>query len=945
MRSTTVPLLLGACLALASPAAHGAELPAPQLLADLVPGVAPLPLQWEPVPLLSAGGRMLFSIELPEGSQLWSSDGTKLGAERLLGGNGSTNYFAWEQAGAVVVLEDAGNRVWRTDGTAAGTVLVASWPDAGCLGWFGQSPRRGWFAPCYYEDDGDRCELWMLDGAAPAATRLAEDFELYDVEIEQLAVGDRMFFFAGEQGGELQLWRSEGTAETTGPIARWPAGNWAFWLGRSGRRVFFEVDPPHGGTQVWTSDGTSEGTRAIVQLPTDTYSPWAWIDRGEGPFFYTAYDAAVDARGLWALGPAGKARRLGSFAAIEGPIQRIGTGPAARYLFAAARRPPAFGEQPRLRLWVTDGTPGGTMELRGIAGGPVQVESLWGVVADRLYFAGNDGSTGVEPWTSDGTAAGTRRIADTCPGPCGSQSTGVAALGPAALFVSGGGGEQTLWRSDGASASPVASLDGVSANLGYDGRAPVAGGRLFFGVSRGGGFELWASDGTAAGTGRVDPGFTTPLGSAPVPLAVSAQSLLFTAVDPLDDERRRLYLQRRGEALGSGVRLPEYVYPTTGVLDDARGRALFVASGSQLWVTDGTAGGTVQLTAFGASFRAGDKYHDDCDNVVELPQRSGGRWYFVADVCFEGEQLWSTDGTIEGTRRAGVLPQNAASAALLGDVVFFLAPVEAGDGTDELQLFRTTLAGGEAVQLTRRAGGFHDYFRVLPVGSALGRVFFTLANASESELWVSDGTPAGTGLIVVAPGGAPLANVERVAAGNGFAIAWTRDPESGEGRVFGIAPASRIATWLAAPRVPDPYYVPVEWASSAAGVLFAGYDLQHGYEPWISDGTPAGTRVLDLAPGSASTDPHGFTASDAGVFFSARVFESGEELWVADAAANGVRLVADLAAGRDSSSPNGLVAGPGRLLFVADDGASGREPWVLEWAAASPGAGATGGTR
>ncbi len=139
-----------------------------------------------------------------------------------------------------------------------------------------------------------------------------------------------------------------------------------------------------------------------------------------------------------------------------------------------------------------------------------------------------------------------------------------------------------------------------------------------------------------------------------MPLAVSAQTLLFDAADRLDPDRRRVYLQRRGEALGDGVPLPEYVRPTAGVLDDARRLALFVATDgdyrSQLWVTDGTAGGTVQLTAFGVSFRAVAKYHDECYDSVELPQRSGDRWYFVADVCAEGKQLWSTDGSLAGTQ-------------------------------------------------------------------------------------------------------------------------------------------------------------------------------------------------------------------------------------------------------------------------------------------------------
>jgi ELWxxDGT repeat protein len=34
------------------------------------------------------------------------------------------------------------------------------------------------------------------------------------------------------------------------------------------------------------------------------------------------------------------------------------------------------------------------------------------VLDSKLYFAANDGKSGVEPWVSDGTAAGTFRLMD-----------------------------------------------------------------------------------------------------------------------------------------------------------------------------------------------------------------------------------------------------------------------------------------------------------------------------------------------------------------------------------------------------------------------------------------------------------------------------------------------------------------------------------------------------
>jgi ELWxxDGT repeat protein len=188
-----------------------------------------------------------------------------------------------------------------------------------------------------------------------------------------------------------------------------------------------------------------------------------------------------------------------------------------------------------------------------------------------------------------------------------------------------------------------------------------------------------------------------------------------------------------------------------------------------------------------------------------------------------------------------------------------------------------------------------------------------------------------------------LTNVRSVAAGPGFALVWTGTGDFTDSPLFAISAASRVAARLADVRVQGSPLTTVEWAASSTGVFFAGWDSRHGGEPWISDGTPAGTHVLDLVPGVASSAPHAFTASDAGVFFAARDLDDGEELWIAEGA--GARRVADLAPGRFSSSPSGLVAGPGGLLFSADDGASGIEPWFLEWTPSDAGAAADGGAR
>jgi ELWxxDGT repeat protein len=194
-----------------------------------------------------------------------------------------------------------------------------------------------------------------------------------------------------------------------------------------------------------------------------------------------------------------------------------------------------------------------------------------------------------------------------------------------------------------------------------------------------------------------------------------------------------------------------------------------------------------------------------------------------------------------------------------------------------------------------------------------GRALFAASNGSEgTELWVTDGTDAGTALVKdINPG--PTGSYPGVSGVRGMI-------SLGDGRA-----------------------------------LFGAEDSLHGRELWISDGTEAGTTLLaDLAPGTisyypgssespASGNPANFTALAPGrILFTASDPEHGNELWITDATAEGTHLVADLWPGNaipysganpaaNSSSPGQILPlGNGRALVSADDGVHGREFWVTD---------------
>jgi len=121
---------------------------------------------------------------------------------------------------------------------------------------------------------------------------------------------------------------------------------------------------------------------------------------------------------------------------------------------------------------------------------------------------------------------------------------------------------------------------------------------------------------------------------------------------------------------------------------------------------------------------------------------------------------------------------------------------------------------------------------------------------------------------------------------------------------------------------------PLELTSFGDGILFSARAAASGREPWISDGTAAGTEPLgDLASGSEGSDPRHFTALGDSALFSAWSPSTGRELFVTDGSAPGTELLLDILPGAASSDPGDLVRLGSAVLFRACDASTGCELW------------------
>ena len=346
------------------------------------------------------------------------------------------------------------------------------------------------------------------------------------------------------------------------------------------------------------------------------------------------------------------------------------------------------------------------------------------------------------------------------------------------------------------------------------------------------------------------------------------------------------------------------------------------AGGYQLWSSDGTETGTVQVT--------NETYlRPSVDQIVG----SDGRLAFFTpnfppdlSAPITPIPTWRSDGTAEGTKRVESAgnPEfgGVTSVARFQDHTFFLGLKSGGD----LYFWRSDGTPEGTVPLVHTPTYHLDVAGNLTATSRY--LFFTAESyyGAETSLWRSDGTAEGTlavggegvgqltraGGLVYFTGGPPWAGAEL----------WRSDG-SKEGTVMlgEIWPGNRGA-------------LPQGLAPLGDLLLFSAEDGTHGRELWrIGNTESASTLVRDINPGAHSSVVSSLAATGNRVVFFADDGVSGAELWRSDGTTEGTQLVKDIWPGVGDSGPYYLlsytpfVTVGGLAYFTANDSVHGAELW------------------
>ena len=525
-------------------------------------------------------------------------------------------------------------------------------------------------------------------------------------------------------------------------------------------------------------------------------------------------------------------------------------------------------------LWRSDGTAQGTYRLKDVRPGKASsTPRNLTVAGNSVFFLAHVDGYGVELWATNGTAAGTRLMHDMQTARNGNSWLGPMVAYKKKLYFAAFGGSEgiELWESDG---TPQGTKLFVDIYPGGGSSQPkdfaVMGGKLYFKAQRADvGAELFVSDGTVAGTKLVKDLYSGAFGSWPQHMTAAGGLLYFSATGP--GRGRELYVS---DGTSAGTKLVRDIRSgassSTPLQFAAIGsRAVFVADdgvhGREPWISDGTKAGTKLLK---------DIVVGSGQSFVRSVRAIGGRLYFVAYERSSGSEPWVSDGTTAGTR-------------LLKDVY--------------------------------KGANSSNPVAFIP---AFGGVAFVAAQHDGWDLWKTNGTSAGTLRLRPTPKidsrlAAPFGNNVLIAGSSAFGLELFRSNGT-------AATTTLVSDLYPAQGHSDP----VAFVTLGKKLFFAPKGPQAGQEPWLSDGSRAGTKLVkDLRPGingsMSKQDP--YTAWKGEAYFVAWTAATGYELHRSDGTAAGTKLAADVYKGANGSLPRLLTGSGKHLFYVGSDGTNGRE--------------------
>ena len=553
------------------------------------------------------------------------------------------------------------------------------------------------------------------------------------------------------------------------------------------------------------------------------------------------------------------------------------------------------------------------------------------VNGNKMYFNANDGTHGTEPWVSDGTDAGTQLIKDFEPGETGISMSAFFNLNGNTVFIRVANYTTPnptfeLWKTDGTTTGTTKMIDLPRLTFTY---MPETGlfNQLLMGTTNPDyTYTLWRTDGTTAGTYSIGTNFNNPSNRP----SFYKNRFYFTE-NIYNPAMTRLWTSD-GTIAGTKV-IDTLIRGGTMMVESFVGlgdKVYFggIGGGTKIWESDGTIDGT--------------KVMIDINPLPNAPQIQyltavGDALYFWANDGLSGTEIWKSDGTAVGTRLVKDLTPGFGSSLLnMGSakgigfkdkyVTLSWEGIWVSDGTEN-----------GTIKIAPNLPQINTYWfssTTSSTGQALeNQLLFSRADTTNgTELWMSDGTAAGTRLLKDIYREKHLSSFPNqfVRMGNmlyftamdyvGGMELWQSDgTEGGTLRVKNINPKNGQGVVIGIP------------FKAGNNILFVGTEPTSGTELYRTDGTASGTRLVkDIGPttysgGSALSSATNHAELGNITVFAANNLTNGTELWRSDGTEAGTFMLKNINQipsqnGIDlSSNPGGFTKIGNAIYLRADD--------------------------
>ena len=353
-----------------------------------------------------------------------------------------------------------------------------------------------------------------------------------------------------------------------------------------------------------------------------------------------------------------------------------------------------------------------------------------------------------------------------------------------------------------------------------------------------------------------------------------------------------------------------------------------------------TSAGTCQVRKIAAAENYDPQYLTDVNGIL----------FFSADDSVHNRELWKSDGTEAGTVMVkDIHPDNDVGSTWRGshptkltnvNGTLFFSAGQTSQGYEPIrELWKSdgTEAGTVMVKDLNGANpGDPDWLTNVD-----GTLFFTANDIDEVEfeLWKSDGTEAGTVMVKnIYEGGSPgdSSNPMYLTAVGDLLFFTAEDGVHGrelwksDGTEAGTVMVEDIWAFTLGSN-------PAWLTHHGLIVVFSADDGLSGRELWGSALGVGAYLIKDIRTvfgyPELSSNPEFLTSIGGTLFFAATAADGTRELWKSDGTAAGTVMVKNINPLADSS-PQGLTNVNGTLYFSADDGENGRELWKSDGTAA-----------